>query len=333
MPESYTFTQKSQINVVFKQKAENSLTLPFPIDEKISHAPLEKLDRELSRLVGMKEIKRLVKEIYAWLYVCEKRKDAHLKAERQALHMLFKGNPGTGKTTVARLLSRMFAEMGVLTKGHLVEAERADLVGEYIGQTAQKTRDLVKKALGGVLFIDEAYSLARGGEKDFGKEAIDTLVKQMEDHHDQFVLILAGYSEEMEEFLSMNPGLPSRFPMILSFPNFSADELLAIARQMVAEREYLMTTEAERRLGRHLQQRAFADDTHFSNGRYVRNLIEKMIRQQAVRLVRESAFDRDALRTLRTCDLVLDEDNGAMYPDERADQLEKLGETKFTGEG
>ncbi|GJM69287.1 hypothetical protein HMSSN036_15030 [Paenibacillus macerans] len=145
------------------------------------------------------------------------RSEAGLLSGPQVYHMIFKGNPGTGKTTVARIVAKMFQRMGVLSKGHLIEVERADLVGEYIGHTAQKTRDLVKKALGGILFIDEAYSLARGGEKDFGKEAIDTLVKAMEDQKNQFILILAGYSDEMDFFLSTNPGLPSRFPIQMDF--------------------------------------------------------------------------------------------------------------------
>ncbi|MFX3616738.1 MAG: AAA family ATPase [Sporolactobacillus sp.] len=308
MPESYTYTQKSQINVIFNQKKENNSSLPFKIEEKFNHAPLEKLENKLSRLVGMEAVKRMVKELYAWLYVYQKREEAQLKVSRQSLHMLFKGNPGTGKTTVARLLSELFADMGILSKGHLIEAERADLVGEYIGQTAQKTRELVKKAMGGVLFVDEAYSLARGGEKDFGKEAIDTLVKQMEDHNNEFILILAGYSDEMEDFLSMNPGLPSRFPMILSFPDFTGSELLSISLQMIKDREYLLTTEAEKRLSRHLRHKVLEQTEHFSNGRYVRNLVEKMIRQQAVRLVRETSFDRDALQTIRACDLLFDDE-------------------------
>jgi stage V sporulation protein K len=236
--------------------------------------------------------------------------------EQQALHMLFKGNPGTGKTTVARLLGELFREMHVLQKGHLVEAERADLVGEYIGQTAQKTRDLVKKSLGGVLFIDEAYALARGGAKDFGKEAIDTLVKQMEDHKDEFILILAGYSNEMDQFLRLNPGLPSRFPMMISFPDFTGGELLAIALQMIEDREYRLTAEARKKLSRHLYQIAASGERLFSNGRYVRNLIERVIRQQAVRLVRETQFDRDALVTLRACDLVLDEGRASARADD-----------------
>lgn len=313
MRKAYTFTQKSQINVVFDQKNEQSPASPFPIiDEKVSHPPLERLETRLDRLVGMDEVKRMVRELYAWLYVYRKREEAQLKVSRQSFHMLFKGNPGTGKTTVARLLGELFREMDFLPKGQLIEAERADLVGEYIGQTAQKTRELVKKSLGGVLFIDEAYSLARGGEKDFGREAIDTLVKQMEDHANEFVLILAGYSDEMDEFLRMNPGLPSRFSMILPFPDFSGSELLAISRQMIDDREYRMTNEAEKRLTRHLYQKVLNQESHFSNGRYVRHLIEKMIRQQAVRLVREGTYDRESLLTIRACDLIFEERNALL---------------------
>ncbi|GGL65246.1 AAA family ATPase [Sporolactobacillus putidus] len=307
MREAYTFTQKSQINVIFNQKNEPSAATPFPIEEKVSHAPLEKLEEKLDRLIGMDEVKHMVKELYAWLYIYRKREEAQLKVQKQSFHMLFKGNPGTGKTTVARLIGELFREMEILSKGHLIEAERADLVGEYIGQTAQKTRELVKKSLGGVLFIDEAYSLARGGDKDFGKEAIDTLVKQMEDHKDEFVLILAGYSSEMEDFLQMNPGLPSRFPMIFSFPDFSGGELLAISLQMIGEREYRMTAEAQKKLSRHLYQKMIDHERQFSNGRYVRNLVEKMIRQQAVRLVREGNYDRESLLTIRACDIVFDD--------------------------
>jgi stage V sporulation protein K len=141
------------------------------------HIALDRVMKQLDRLAGLKNVKDFVYEIYAWLYITQCRRELGLKAAHQTLHMIFKGNPGTGKTTVARILSRLFQEMGVLSKGHLIEVERADLVGEYIGHTAQKTRELVKKALGGILFIDEAYSLARGGTKDFGKKAIDCLVK------------------------------------------------------------------------------------------------------------------------------------------------------------
>ncbi|MFT8871274.1 MAG: AAA family ATPase [Sporolactobacillus sp.] len=304
MSELYLIKQKRRINVVFEQKEASLPQTDFKFEERVSHAPLERLEMQLNHLVGMDEVKRLIRELYAWLYVCKKRDEAHLKVEKHALHMLFKGNPGTGKTTIARLLGKLFVEMGILDHGQMIEAERADLVGEYIGQTAQKTRELIRKAAGGVLFIDEAYSLARGGEKDFGKEAIDTLVKHMDDQQERFVLILAGYPEEMEDFLDMNPGLPSRFPMILNFDDFSADQLLEIGKQMMKERQYIMTREAEKRLAQHLIQVVQSEPDHFSNGRYVRNVVERMIRRQAVRLVRESIFDRDALQMIRACDML-----------------------------
>ncbi len=168
--------------------------------------------------------------------------------------MLFKGNPGTGKTTVARMIGKLLFETKYLFKRAIlkVQAERADLVGEYIGHTAQKTRDLIKKAMGGILFIDEAYSLARGGEKDFGKEAIDTLVKHMEDKQHGFVLILAGYSREMNHFLSLNPGLQSRFPFIIEFSDYSVNQLLEIGKRMYEERAYQLSKEAEWKFRDHL---------------------------------------------------------------------------------
>ncbi|WP_424511353.1 stage V sporulation protein K [Scopulibacillus darangshiensis] len=307
MSDTYTLKQKSQINVILSQTKNAETPVTPQKEERGKHRPLDDIEMKLNKLVGLEEVKRTVKEIYAWLYISQKRKEQHLNVQNQSLHMLFKGSPGTGKTTVARLLGELFRDMGILPKGHLIEAERADLVGEYIGQTAQKTRDLVKKAMGGILFIDEAYSLARGGEKDFGKEAVDTLVKQMEDKKDQFVLILAGYSSEMARFLKLNPGLPSRFPIIISFPDYTDSELMTISEQMLEEQEYKLTIEAKKKLTRHLKQKVSENEKSFSNGRYVRNLIEKMIRQQAVRLLREGQYDRDALLTLRACDLTVDE--------------------------
>ncbi len=173
---------KGQINVVLNHKSNKQSDLRHQFvskEEKEKHYILERVEKELESLVGLQDIKRFLKEIYAWLYINNCRKEEGLKVAKQSLHMIFKGNPGTGKTTVARLIAKFFHDMDVLSKGHLIEVERADLVGEYIGHTAQKTREIIKKASGGVLFIDEAYSLARGGEKDFGKEAIDTLVNSI----------------------------------------------------------------------------------------------------------------------------------------------------------
>lgn len=238
-------------------------------------------------MVGLDNVKELVYEIYALLQIAQYRGDAGLHSQSHVYHMIFKGNPGTGKTTVARLLAKLFQSMGLLSKGHLVEVERADLVGEYIGHTAQKTRELVKKALGGVLFVDEAYSLARGGEKDFGKEAIDTLVKAMEDHRNQFVLILAGYPLEIDMFMMTNPGLPSRFPIQMDFPDFTVDQLLQIAEGMARERDYVLLPQAVAKLKQNVLQERDNTAHPFSNARYVRNMLERAIRNQAVRLLQQ----------------------------------------------
>jgi stage V sporulation protein K len=280
-----------QINIVLRQSesaggfAPGASTDPGTARTLPQTGPWADWHKELDRMVGLDNVKELVYEIYALLQIAQMRSEAGLLAQAHVYHMIFKGNPGTGKTTVARLLAKLFQGMGLLAKGHLVEVERADLVGEYIGHTAQKTRDLVKKALGGVLFVDEAYSLARGGEKDFGKEAIDTLVKAMEDHKNQFVLILAGYTLEIEGFLLTNPGLPSRFPIQMEFPDYSLDQLIQIAEGMAKEREYALLPPTLFKLRELLLQEKTETIYHFSNARYVRNVLERAIRNQAVRLL------------------------------------------------
>nr|WP_077596422.1 stage V sporulation protein K [Oceanobacillus kimchii] len=273
---------------------------------KRTNSPLQLVDREFSSFVGLKDLKTSIKEIYASILINEKRKESGLKDSKQVLHMLFKGNPGTGKTTVARKLAKIYHEMNILSKGHFIEAERADLVGEYIGQTAQKTRAIIQRAMGGVLFIDEAYSLSRGGEKDFGKEAIDTLVKHMEDQHQDLVLILAGYPYEMERFLTFNPGLESRFPFILEFDDYGVEELMEIAKRMVDEREYKFSREAEWKLRNHLARKVRSCSANFSNARYVRNVIERAIRLHAVRLLSEDNYSSNDLMLLTGEDMLLD---------------------------
>nr|WP_083511399.1 AAA family ATPase [Alicyclobacillus acidiphilus] len=281
-------------------RSGNSTATNTPVIEK---SRLLSLLTELDALVGLDEVKRIVREIFAYVYVQQSRVRQHLKADPVVLHMVFFGNPGTGKTTVARLLARLFHECGLLSQGHLVEVERADLVGEYIGHTAQKTREHIKKALGGVLFIDEAYSLARGGDKDFGREAIDCLVKGMEDYKNQFIAILAGYEREMEWFLSMNPGLPSRFPIHIHFPDYDADALLKIAKRALADRQYRMSVDAEITLRRRIQEvlREVRQEP-FSNARWVRNVVEDAVRRQAVRLFEHRDPKRDDLMLIEAAD-------------------------------
>jgi len=296
----------SQNRKALIKEPPESQVLPKEIPQE--HAVLKEIEEELNSLVGMEEMKKTIKEIYAWIYVNKKREEAGLKAGKQVLHMMFKGNPGTGKTTVARLIGKLFQKMNVLSKGHLIEAERADLVGEYIGHTAQKTRDLIKKAMGGILFVDEAYSLGRGGEKDFGKEAIDTLVKHMEDKQHDFILILAGYSREMEEFLSLNPGLQSRFPLIINFPDYTIEQLMEIAAKMLKDREYILSHEAEKKLREHLYWvKTTTGSRGFSNGRYIRNIIEKAVRAQAMRLLLQNNYDKYELTMIRSNDLPFSE--------------------------
>lgn len=270
-------------------------------------ATLDEIMAELESLIGLGKVKKLVKELQAFIQIQKARESQHLATEPMVLHMVFKGNPGTGKTTVARLLGRIFKEMGVLPKGQLTEVERADLVGEYIGHTAQKTREQIRRALGGILFIDEAYSLARGGEKDFGKEAIDAMVKAMEDYKDQLILILAGYRKEMDTFIETNPGLRSRFPIILEFEDYRIAELLAIAEVMLCKRQYKLSPEAKEKLSRLLFEHYQYEPENFGNARLVRNLIERGIRKQAVRLVQEKRLSREQLMLILPEDILNDE--------------------------
>lgn len=298
-----------QINVILRSQESYQMAAAAPVVESeplpaVKPLPASdhfaEIQKELEPMVGMDNVKALVYEIYALLYISRMRSEAGLFGGSHVYHMIFKGNPGTGKTTIARIVAKLFQKMGVLSKGHLIEVERADLVGEYIGHTAQKTRDLVRKALGGVLFVDEAYSLARGGEKDFGKEAIDTLVKAMEDNRNQFVLILAGYPAEIDQFLLTNPGLPSRFPIQIDFPDYSVDQLIQISELMSKDRDYYLMPQSIFKLRQHLMQEKLSDVFSFSNARYVRNLIEKAIRHQAVRLLNQYSSAIPAKQELMT---------------------------------
>lgn len=292
--------KNGQINIILHDKRIHSELANKDYTKK---SPFTHIDEEFSSFIGLDKLKHIMKEVYATKKINDMRKQTGLLCHNQVLHMLFKGNPGTGKTTVARKLAQYYFKIGLLSKGHFIEAERADLVGEYIGQTAQKTRALIEKSLGGILFIDEAYSLARGGEKDFGKEAIDTLVAHMENFREDFILILAGYPYEMDNFLTLNPGLESRFPFCLDFDDFTIDQLMKIAIHMLNEREYELTLDADVKLRHHLIEQKQKEYYNFSNARYVRNLIEEAIRKQSIRLLTENTFSNDDLIRITAVDL------------------------------
>jgi len=275
------------------------------IKEEKNEERLKEAIEELNSLIGLTNVKEVINEIRAYIEIQKKRQKEGLTTTPMVLHMIFKGNPGTGKTTVARILGKIFKELGVLEKGHLIEVERADLVGEYIGHTAQKVRENIKKAMGGILFVDEAYSLARGGEKDFGKEAIDTIVKAMEDYKDKFIIILAGYTNEMEEFLRTNPGLRSRFPIHIEFSDYTIDELLKIAELMVEKRQYTLSLEAKRKIMKILLKNIANNNIKTGNARLVRNIIERAIRKHAVRILsKKTTITKKDLMIIEAEDIV-----------------------------
>ncbi|NLG32415.1 MAG: AAA family ATPase [Syntrophomonadaceae bacterium] len=290
-----------EISVKYAEsEPQDANTLPIIVPK---HMPKRDSLKELERLIGLKEVKRSIAEVVAFSLIQTKRNQMQLRTPNTVLHMIFKGNPGTGKTTVARILAKIFNDIGILSKGHLLEIERADLVGEYIGHTAQKTKEMLKKALGGIMFVDEAYTLAQGGEKDFGKESVATLVKGMEDYRDNLIVILAGYSSEMDRFMRSNPGLRSRFPIHIEFPDYDEEELFHIALQMFAERDYELTSKCRWKLKHNLTDFVKNRHPHSGNARFVRNLVEKAIRLQALRIVDKEYLTRKDLTTIEDIDL------------------------------
>ena len=270
------------------------------------HSLEEYLD-ELNKLVGLEKVKKDVNSLINLVRIRKLRSERGIKQPSMSLHLVFSGNPGTGKTTVARLLSKIYCEIGLLSKGHLVETDRSGLVGGFVGQTAIKTQEVIQSALGGILFIDEAYSLTSKSENDYGAEAIDTLLKAMEDHRDDLIVIVAGYPALMDKFLYSNPGLESRFNKFIYFEDYNEEELYNIFQLMSKESNLTIDEAGDNYLKEYFKKVYENRSSNFANGRAVRNLFEEVITNQANRLANKSEITDDELNTLTYEDFLVDE--------------------------
>ena len=274
-----------------------------PKNNPVSVPTISDPAKELEKLIGLTNVKTEVNNLYNLVKVQQMRESRGMKTSNISYHCVFTGNPGTGKTTVARIVAGIYKDLGVLKKGHLVETDRSGLIGEYVGQTAPKTNAIIDSALDGVLFIDEAYSLVQGGQNDYGKEAISTLLKRMEDDRDRLIVILAGYSKEMEDFINSNSGLQSRFNRYIEFPDYSINELTQIFDYVAKKNEFVLTDEAKTQIQSVITKAVENKDKNFGNARYIRNLFEKIITQQANRIALEQNITNETLSTIEVIDI------------------------------
>lgn len=267
---------------------------------------LEQALEELHSLIGLEDVKEEIQTLVNFVKIQQQREKEGLKTNQISYHIVFTGNPGTGKTTVARLLAQIYRELGLIEKGHLVETDRSGMIAEYAGQTAVKVNKVIDEALDGVLFIDEAYALVGQNKDDYGKEAVATLIKRMEDDRKRLIVVLAGYSNEMNDFIETNPGFKSRINRYIDFKDYSAEEMLGIFKLFLKQSQYNLSQEAES-VTRGIFENAYSKrDKSFGNGRFVRNVFEKCLEKQANRLAKLGNIDRKVLMKIEAEDIGLD---------------------------
>lgn len=272
-------SENSSGNVSASENEKKAETAISSEEKKPEKSGMEQLEE----LIGLENVKKDVKELISLMKVQKLREEKGMKFVPTSLHLVFSGNPGTGKTTVARILAQLYKEIGVLSKGQLIEVDRSGLVAGYVGQTALKTQEKIKEAMGGILFVDEAYALNKDGQ-DFGQEAIDTILKAMEDNRSDFVVIVAGYTEPMKKFINSNPGLKSRFNKFIDFPDYTADEMMSIFEMNCQKYSYSMTEEASTAIRAKIDEHEKNKGENFANARDVRNMFEAIITNQATRI-------------------------------------------------
>ena len=290
-----------------KDSGDSNAPAVAPTSDPVEKEPsVEELLEKLESLVGLENIKNNVKSIINYVKIRSLREENELPNPPLSLHMVFMGNPGTGKTTVARILAELYRAIGVLSKGQLVEVDRSGLVAGFVGQTAIKTTEAVESALGGILFIDEAYSLAPdvGSGNDFGRESIETLLKMMEDHRSDLIVIVAGYSGHMERFIGSNPGLESRFNRYFMFEDYNSGELYDIFSSMCEKSEYVLTEDAADFAREHFAEIYETRDENFGNARHVRNFFENIVSVHSDRLSALDTHTREDLTTITDEDLI-----------------------------